>query len=447
MAYKFYGGVHPPTFKTLTSDGPIKRVFIPKRIVIPVLQHTGSPAEPTVAIGDSVSVGSLIAKSTGFISSPIHASIGGKVTKISNEPHPTLAKALSITIESQATEDQEFKAVKRQDAETLSKDELVGIVRDAGIVGLGGAAFPTHVKLSPPVEKGIDSVILNGAECEPYLTCDHRLMLEKSKEILKGLEIIVKILGVKNSYIAIEDNKLSAIYAMKKAVAAFSFQSSAFSLKIVTLKTKYPQGAEKQFIKAVLNRIVPAGGLPMDVGCLVQNVGTALAVYEAAYLGKPLIERAITITGPCVKEPMNIYVRIGTLVSDLVNSAGSFAKEPKKVIIGGPMMGISQYTMDIPIIKGTSGILFLSKDELDEAEEGVCIRCGKCIEACPMGLVPTTLMYNVKVNQFAEAKELGIAHCYECASCAYACPAKIPLLDYMKFGKSKIHPAQAKKAS
>ena len=445
MPYKFYGGVHPPAFKTLTSDGPIKRAFIPKRVVIPLSQHAGSPAQPVVAVGDAVAVGTLIAKATGFISSQVHATIGGKVTKISHSPTPTLARALSITIESQGGEDQEFKApAKRQGIGSLSPKELIDIIRDAGIVGLGGAAFPTHVKLVPPPEKGIDSVILNGAECEPYLTCDHRLMLERPKDIFKGLEIIARALGARDSYIAIEDNKLSSIYAMERALSAFSFQSSAFSVKIVTLKTKYPQGAEKQVIKAVLNRVVPAGGLPMDDGCLVQNVGTAVAVYEAVHLGKPLIERAITITGPCVKEPMNIYARIGTLISDLVALTGPFLKPAKKVIAGGPMMGIAQYTMDVPVIKGTSGVLLLSKDEIDEAPESVCIRCGKCIEVCPMGLTPTTLMYNVKNKRFKEAKELGIAHCYECAACAYACPAKIPLLDYMKFGKSKIHPASPK---
>lgn len=436
MAYKFYGGVHPPAFKTLTSDRPIKRAFIPKKAIIPLSQHVGAPAEPAAAVGDIVHVGSIIGKSAGFISSPVHASISGKVTRISYSPTPTQARALSISIESQGDEGQEFRVEGTRDVESLSGAELLNIIRDAGIVGAGGAAFPTHVKLSPPKGKTIDSVILNGAECEPYLTCDHRLMVEKPREILKGLDIIVKILGAKDVYIAIEDNKLSAIYAMEKALEKSKIQN--LECKIAVLKTRYPQGAEKQVIKAVLDRVVPAGGLPMDVGCVVQNVGTAFAIYEAAYFGKPLIERCITITGPCVKEPMNLWVRIGTLLSDLKDAFGGFTKEPKKVIVGGPMMGIAQYTMDIPVIKGTSGVLFLSKDEVSEDEEGVCIRCAKCVEACPMGLAPTTLMYRVKADNFKEAKELGLAHCYECGACAYACPAKIPLLDYMKFGKSKI---------
>ncbi len=436
MHSRFYGGVHPPTFKITTYDIPTKRAFIPKKVIVPLSQHVGSPAEPVVAIGDSVKIGTLIGKAAGFISSPVHASISGKVTRIGYSPTPTMPRVLSITIESQGGEDQEFKPTRRETLEGLSREALIGMIRDAGIVGLGGAAFPTHVKLSPPPEKAIDSVILNGAECEPYLTCDHRLMLEKTREILKGLEIMVKVLGAKDSCIAIEDNKLSAIYAMERILR--NTQPAMPNTKVATLRTKYPQGAEKQVIKAVLDREVPAGGLPMDVGCLVQNVGTALAVYEAVYSGKPLIERTITITG-CVKEPQNMYVRIGTLLSDLMQALGGFSKEPKKIIFGGPMMGVAQFTMDVPITKGTSGIVFLSKQDLAEAEESVCIRCGKCIEVCPMGLVPTTLMYRVKKEQFRQAEESGVAHCYECGACAYACPAKIPLVDYMKFGKAKAH--------
>ena len=433
MFYKFYGGVHPSAFKTLTQDRPIKKAFIPDKVVIPLSQHTGSPAEAAVAVGDIVKVGQPIGKAAGFISSPVHASIGGKVTSIGYSPTPTLARSLAITVESQGG-DQSFIAARR-DADALSKEDLIGIIRDSGIVGLGGAAFPTHVKLSPPKNKTIDTVIINGAECEPYLTSDHHLMLEKSKEILKGLDIIAKILGVKNKYIAIEDNKLSAIYAMERTLR--DTQYAIHNTKIAALRTKYPQGAEKQVIKAVLNREVPAGGLPMDVGCIVQNAGTALAIYEAVYLSKPLIERAVTLTGECLKEPMNISVRIGTLLKDLAAAAGGFVKKPAKVIMGGPMMGVAQYTLDVPATKGVSGIVFLPKSGIDESEESVCIRCGKCVEVCPMGLVPTTLMNLVKLNRFAEAKDKAVMSCYECGACAYECPAKIPLVDYMKLGKAK----------
>ncbi len=430
MPYKFYGGVHPSPHKNLTSDGAIKRVFVPKRVVLPLSQHTGSPAEPIVKAGEPVKASFEIAKATGFVSSPVHASISGKVTKISYSPTPTSNRALSVFIESQGDEDRDFRVRFNRDPNGLSSEELISIIKDAGIVGLGGAAFPTHVKLSPPKNKPIDTVILNGAECEPYLTCDQRLMIENPKEILKGLEIILKALSAKCAYIAIEDNKQPAIYAMEKVLPK--------NVKIAILHTKYPQGAEKQIIKSILNRIVPAGGLPMDVGCVVQNVQTAYAIYEAVYSGKPLIERAITLTGSCLKDPVNIRVRIGTVLKDLVDFIGGFKKEPKKIIIGGPMMGLAQYTIDVPIVKGTSGVLFLSEEEVFQTKESVCIRCGKCIKVCPMQLAPTTLMYRVKREFFGEAKELGIAGCFECGACAYECPAQIPLLDYMKYGKARI---------
>lgn len=429
MSYGFYGGVHPAASKTLTSDKSIKKAFIPRKVSLPLSQHVGSPAEAVVKPGDMVKTGDIVGKPSGFVSSYIHASISGKVTKIMSAPTPTQPKTLSVIIEAQGDEDQEFRPAGPRDVDALSKEELLEIVRQAGIVGLGGAAFPTHVKLSPSKNKPIDTVILNGAECEPYLTCDHRLMQEKPKEILKGLDIITKILGAKNTYIAIEDNKLSSIYAMEKVLR---------NTRLVVLRAKYPQGAEKQIIKSVLDRVVPAGGLPMDVGCVVLNVGTAFAVYEAVHLGRPLIERVVTITGSCVKEPVNISVRIGTMLKDLEVSFGGFVKEPAKIISGGPMMGIAQYTLDIPIIKGTGGVIFLSKDEIDRSVEEVCIRCARCIEVCPMELVPTTLMYRVKKENFSEAEEMGIMNCYECGACAYSCPAKIPLVDYMKFGKAKL---------
>jgi len=446
MRYKFRGGVHPITFKSLASDRSIKKSFIPKRVVLPLLQHTGSPAQAVVSVGMSVKVGDLIAKPSGHISSAIHASIAGKVTKIAHLPAYNQARALSIVIESGGDEDQDFRpAAPARDVNFLSKEELLRLIRDAGVVGLGGAAFPTDVKLSQPANKSVDTVILNGAECEPYLTCDHRLMIEKTQEILKGLGIIVKILGVKRAYIAIENNKMSAIYAMERALklyghkfAEWSGLARGWAPKLVVLNEKYPQGAEKQIIKVILNRVVPAGGLPMDVGCVANNVGTAYAIYEAVYLGKPLIERAITITGSCVKEPVNTWVRMGTLLSDLKDIFGGFTKEPKKIIIGGPMMGLAQYSMEIPISKGAGGVVFLTKEEIGSHQESVCIRCGRCIDACPIGLVPVTLMYRVKKEYFQDAESLGIANCYECGACAYTCPAKIPLLDYLKFGKAKI---------
>lgn len=442
----FYGGVHPAMHKALTSDKPIKRAFVPRKVVLPLSQHVGSPAVPAVAVGDTVKLGQVVARQDGFISANVHASIAGKVTRVGFTPTPTQGRTLAITIESQGGEDQAFKPAGR-DPQVISADELLTIIRDAGLVGMGGAAFPTAAKLSPPKTKKIDAVIMNGAECEPYLTCDYRLMVEKPREILKGLDIIAKVLGVKDVYLAVEDNKRPAVYALEQALAGVSVQlprlksvrqRQGANFKIVTVPTKYPQGAEKQLIKALLGRVVPAGGLPMDVGCICQNAGTIFSVFEAVYGGKPLIERAITISGDCVRDPVNLWVRLGTLVSDLVAYCGGLSKEPAKVIMGGPMMGIAQFTTDIPVMKGSSGLLFFSRDALDDSPESVCIRCGKCLDVCPIGLVPTTLMQRVKKEQFAEAKALGVAYCYECGTCAYACPAKIPLLDYMKYGKSKL---------
>ncbi len=433
----FYGGVHPPGNKHRTSSVPIRKAALPKKVVIPLAQHTGSPCEAAVAVNDEVKTGSVLGKASGFISSPVHASISGKVKKITHMPHPVFSRALAVVIENDGVREEEVFIPRRNDEiESLSKEALLEIVKNSGIVGLGGAAFPTHVKLSPPESKPVDTFLLNGAECEPYLTCDERLMIERADDILKGLAIICKILGVNDACIAIENNKPLAIEAIRKALLSTKYE--ILSAKLVVLPTKYPQGAEKQLIRSVLNRVVPEGGLPMDVGCVVNNVGTALAVYEAVYKGKALIERCVTVSGGCVKEPANLQVRIGTLVSSLIEELGGLNEPPAKVIFGGPMMGIAQYTMDVPVVKGTSGILFLSKAEAADAAESVCIRCSRCVQVCPAGIMPTTIANLVKRTRFTEAKEFGITQCIECGACVYECPAKIPLLDYIKFGKSKL---------
>jgi len=431
-ASKFQGGVHPLEHKELSAHKLLEKAPIPKRVWRPYIQHTGIQTKPIVSVGDIVKVGTKIGEAQGYISVPIHASISGKVVELAEIDHPVLpTRTLTCVIESDGQNIWE-ESIKERVYSNFSKDELLAIVRSAGIVGLGGAAFPTHVKLSPPKEKPIDTLIINGCECEPYLTADHQLMLEKAMEIIEGIKIIVKILDVKKVIIAIEDNKPDAISIMTDVIPQKDFYS------VVGIKTKYPQGAEKQLIISLLNRIVPQSGLPMDVGVLVQNIGTVFAIYEACQYNKPLIERIVTITGSGIKEPKNLWVRLGTPVYDLINFCGGYTDEPGKLIYGGPMTGIAQYNDELPIIKGTSGIIVFKKDEIKIEEEGPCIRCGRCLEVCPMFLQPTELNNVIKKRNFTKAKEYNVLDCIECGCCAYACPAKIKLVHAFIFAKREL---------
>lgn len=421
----FSGGIHPPEFKSLTAGIPITEAPAPKIAIIPLSQHTGAPAKPVVKVGDAVKVGTKIGEAQGFISANIHATISGVVKKIDLYSHPVLGEAQAVFIESDGKDEWETHTEERN-YKDLSTDELIAIVREAGIVGLGGAAFPTSVKLSPPKGKTIDTVILNGAECEPYLTADHRLMLERAAEIIEGGRIILKILGARKGYIAIEENKPDAISKMSK------FKD----FELCVMRTKYPQGAEKQLIKAITGREVPSGGLPFDVGAYVQNVGTAFAIYEAVKFGKPLVARVVTVTG-AVKKPKNLRVRIGTIFHDLIESCGG-SLNAAKIIMGGPMMGIAQPTDEVPVIKGTSGILVQSEQEVETAVEAPCIRCGRCVKICPMNLVPVQIADYVERKRFNEAKELGVLDCIECGSCAYVCPARRTLVHLFKYAKEEL---------
>jgi len=420
----FSGGVHPPENKD-TENLAIEVMPVPKRVYIPFSQHAGKPAKPLVEKGDEVKIGTKIGEADGFISSAVHASISGRVVDVRSHPHPVLGSSLCCIIESTDGEEWESGVKEKSDYENLSKEELIQIVRDAGIVGLGGAAFPTHVKLSPPEDKKIDTLIINGCECEPMLTADHRLMLEYPIGIIEGARIFQKVVGAEKLIFGIEDNKKNAAEILKKE-----------GVEVRLLKTKYPQGAEKQLIKALLNRTVPRGGLPMDVGCLVQNVGTCYAAFQAAKFRKPLIDRVVTVTGNAVKESKVLLVRIGTRMIDIINFCGGYVSQPKKVIFGGPMMGIAQYSEEVPIIKGTSGILVWL--DAYEEEEGPCVRCAACVDVCPMGLMPTEIYKYVKNKNFDAARDYGVLDCIECGCCAYACPAKIKLVHYIKFGKSEV---------
>ena len=430
----FKGGIHPPDKKKLAADSPIIESTTPKIVVIPLSQHIGAPCNPVVSIGQEVRKGAVVGEPAGFVSSPVHASVSGKVVAIGEFPNAMGRMVNAVVLENDFKE--EWTELKdNPDYMNLSPEELKEKVKAAGIVGMGGAAFPTVVKLSPPKEKQIDAVLINGAECEPYLTADYRLMVEKPKEVVEGLKILMKILGVRKGYIGIENNKPDAVAKMKEAAAGAS------DIEVLALEVKYPQGAEKMLIKAILGREVPPRALPMDVGVVVQNIGTALAIYEAARFGKPLIERIVTVTGEGITEPKNLVVRIGTKIADLIEECGGFKHGVGKVISGGPMMGFALSSLDVAVTKGTSGILVIPEDSVSHGETfGPCIRCSRCIDACPMGLMPSMLSVLSEKGFYEEAKEYNLFDCFECGSCAYVCPSKRPIVQLVRLAKSMVKP-------
>ena len=428
--FGFSGGVHPPERKEATRDKRIENARLPQQVSIPLSQHTGTPAEPLVSIGDKVKAGELIGRAPANVSAPVHSSISGKISEIKPLPY---SSGLSIVIKSDGKDEWISKPPDQNALGSLTAEKIKEIIKEAGIVGMGGAGFPTHIKLSPP--KNIDVYVLNGAECEPYLTCDERLMIENPKDIIDGFQLLMKAANVKRGYIGIEDNKPEAIKEMSEEIRELP------NLEIRVIKTKYPQGGEKQMIKALLGKDVPSGGLPFEVGVLVSNVGTAFAVAEAVQRQKPLVERVITVTGSGVMEPKNLRVRIGTLICDIINdNCGGYREEPGKVITGGPMMGTAQWTSEIPVIKGTSGIFVQTAEEVDNGEYFDCIRCGKCTTACPVSpyqLMPNMIFALVQRERFAETEDYGLLDCIECGACAYVCPARIPLIQSIKYAKSQ----------
>jgi len=430
MKLSFKGGIHPPENKEISNNISIKEVTPPKQVVIPLIQHIGAETKCVVEIGQIVKKGELIGEPTAFVSSAVHSSVSGKVMAIVKVLTPIGRIAPAVVIENDGKDDW-IELEDNPNYIDFSPEELKDKIKKAGIVGMGGAAFPTHVKLSPPKDKPIDVVILNGAECEPYLTADHRLMVEFSMEIVEGLKIIMKILGVNKGYIGIENNKLDAIEKMKDIASD--------GIEVISLDVKYPQGAEKMLIKAITEREVPAGGLPMDVGVVVQNVGTAYAIYEACRWGKPLIQRVVTISGRGIEKPANLKVAIGTFIKDLINECGGFTTDDVKVILGGPMMGFAQWNLDVPIVKGTSGILVLSEKEYASIDEfGACIRCGRCIDVCPMGLMPSMLSILAEKGYYEDTKDYNIFDCFECGSCTYVCPAKRPIVQLIRLAKNLL---------
>ncbi|MDW7667786.1 MAG: electron transport complex subunit RsxC [Bacillota bacterium] len=428
----FRGGIHPPHFKKQTEDSPIEEAFLPKEVVIPLHQHIGAPCESIVKVGDNVKVGQKIGDTKAFVSAPVHSSVSGIVTKIAKRNTPTGSKVTSIVIQVDGKQEISEEVQPKGDLGNLKKDDILKIVKEAGLTGMGGAGFPTHVKLSPPEDKKIDILIINGAECEPYLTSDHRMMLEYPERVVLGTKAIMKALEVTNGVIGIEKNKPDAIKTMKEAV------KNEESIKVAELQTKYPQGGEKSLIYAVTKREVPSGGLPMDVGAVVQNIGTVAALAEAITTGMPVVHRVVTITGSAVKEPKNLLVKIGTKFKDVVEQCGGYTDDLGKVINGGPMMGIAQYTDDVPVIKGTSGILILNERDSQKPEPSNCIRCGKCVDICPSGLLPLMISKNSLLRKFDEAESYNAMDCIECGSCSFICPSKRPLVDAIRVAKQEI---------
>lgn len=427
----FSQGVHPPERKKLSRDKRIEKIPSPPRVIIPLSQHIGAPCKPLVGKKDDVEIGQKIGDQDAFISSPVHSPIKGKVVSLGRMPHPTLDEAEAIVIEGEEEEASKKWPSREVRLSDLSADKIREKIHQAGIVGMGGAAFPTHVKLSPPEGKNIDTVILNGCECEPYLTADYRIMLERSDDCIFGLKAIMKATGAEKGYIGIESNKKEAISLMKERV------ESERGIEVISLRTKYPQGAEKMLIKAILRREVPSGGLPLDVGVVVNNVGTSVAITEALKFDKPLIERVITVTGSGIERPSNLMVPVGTPIGYILDFCG-WNKDAGLVIAGGPMMGIAQYSLDTPIIKGTSGITVISEDEMGFEEELTCVRCARCVDHCPIGLLPTQLAKLVKGEKWERLEEARIMDCIECGCCTYVCPSKIPIVQLIKWGKNEL---------
>lgn len=431
------GGVHPAENK-LSATSPIREAGLPKQAVFSMCQHIGAPAKPVVKRGDVVKVGTLLGEAGGFVSAPIYSSVSGKVSKVdvALDASGTRRPAVFVDVEGDEWEesiDRTPDLVKLSDRPDLDSKAIIEKIKNAGIVGMGGATFPCHVKLSPPPGSKADCVIINAVECEPYLTADHRLMLEHPDEILVGVDLIMKAVDVTKGYIGIENNKPDAIALMKEKAQAYP------TIEVVPLKVKYPQGGEKQLIDAVVNRQVPAPpAIPINVGAIVQNVGTAFAIYQAVMKNKPLIDRVITVTGKSVKQPSNLLARLGTPFQQLVDECGGLPEDTGKIIGGGPMMGKALLNLEVPMTKGSSGLLIMNEKEARRSEPSPCIRCAKCVSACPMGLEPYLLSTLSDLQDWEKVEVNDVTSCIECGSCQFTCPSNRPLLDMIRVGKTTV---------
>ncbi|MDR1667698.1 MAG: electron transport complex subunit RsxC [Bacteroidales bacterium] len=428
------GGVHPPENK-LSAGSAVKTVPAPAVATIMLAQHIGAPATVKVAVGDKLKAGQVIAEAAGFVSSNVHASVSGTVKKIDAFLDASGYRRPAVQIETEGDEWAEGIDTSAELHTTIpdSVEDIIRKITAAGIVGLGGATFPTHVKLAVPQGKHADLIVVNGVECEPYLTCDHRLMLEKGHEIITGIRILMKALNVQRAIIGIENNKPDAVAFMRQCAAAYGA-----TVEICPLRVKYPQGGEKQLIKAVVGREIPTARIPVDVGVVPFNVATVFAVYEAVQKNKPVVERLVTVTGKRLAQPSNFRVRIGTPLSTLIEAAGGLPDGTGKIISGGPMMGKAVVSTDIPTTKGCSGILLMDERETARRQVRNCIRCAKCVFVCPMGLEPCLLMPLAEQLLFDRAEQEKIVNCIECGSCSYTCPSSRPLLDYIRLGKAKV---------
>ena len=436
MAFSFFGGVHPKENKFYACDVPIKEFPAPDILVVPMSQHIGASCTPLVKKGDLVKVGQKIGDHAGLCA-PVHAPVSGKVKSVEMKPHTSGTTMTSVVIENDHldTLHEDIKPRTQEEVDALTPEQLMEIIREGGIVGMGGATFPTHVKLSSAIGK-VDTIIVNAGECEPYIVADDRLCREYPRQLISGLKIIMKILGLDTAHIGIEDNKPEAARALRACL------SSKEGISVDVLPAKYPQGAEKQLIYAITGREVPSGGLPAAVGCAVFNAATCKAIHDVVYDGMPLIKRVVTVSGDIVMEPKNLLVPIGTSFNDLLEAVGH-SENPYKVLSGGPMMGFTQYDLSVPTIKGTNAVTILGRGNRFVVEESACIRCGKCIDACPMKLMPVLMYKALYSGSVEEMKDTHMMDCIECGSCAYTCPASVPLVMAFRSGKQQIRSAMA----
>lgn len=436
----FKHGVHPPEMKDATASLPIRRLPFPSEVVLPLRQHAGKAAKLTVKVGDLVIRGDVIAEADGFVSAPVHASATGTVTSIGLSPHPDGSTDIAVHIKVAPFSAQVPRPRLIPHWERLSAEEIVKAVQSGGVVGLGGAAFPTHVKLAPPRDVAVETIILNGAECEPYLTTDHRIMVEYPERVHLGARIMMKTLGAKRVVIGVESNKPDAIAALERT------RPTDVDITVLPLTVKYPQGAEKMLIKTVIGREVPSGKLPVSLGVVVQNVGSAASIAEIFDTGLPLVERIVTVTGPGIRHPANLIVPVGTKLRDVIDSCGGLTADAGEIVFGGPMMGNAIANLDTPIVKGTTGVVVLAKAQTREEATYPCIHCGRCLDACPVFLNPSILGDYARMQRYEEMEALHLADCMLCGSCSYVCPSNLPLAQMFQASKSALRRIKTAKA-